>query len=333
MRNNKKFKQLLFLLLALTLCLVVLNLSLGTSSFKNLSPENDLLKKVIIELRLPRVITAFFVGGALGVCGLLLQTFFRNPLAGPSVLGITSGASLGVAVAVLGTGFLPFISEYSKEAVTIGAIGGAAGVMLIISSVATFAKNTATLLIVGLMLSFFISAFVSLLSLHAPSASIKDFTIWGMGSFSAISLQKELFFLGVFTLVLTVYSWRQSSQLNVLLTGETYAKSMGVNIKKNRLEIMVITSVLVGLVTAFCGPIAFLGLATPHLVRLVFNSSDHYHLIPLTFLSGSVVALSADLIVKMPTADYNIPLNSVLSLIGAPVVIYLILKKNSYLNL
>ncbi|MFN3916833.1 MAG: iron chelate uptake ABC transporter family permease subunit [Flavobacteriales bacterium] len=333
MQNKSKFIWILILLIGVCLLMIFINLWIGASSFKTLPITDSLSRSILLELRLPRAITALIVGGTLGVCGLILQTFFRNPLAGPSVLGITSGASLGVAIAVLGASLLPFLDSYSKSTQISGAILGALAVTLLLSTLAAYTKSTATLLIVGLMLSLFISAFISVLSLHTQASSLKDFAIWGMGSFSATNLDLQLgVFVSICLLICFVF-WIKSSTLNVLFSGESYAQSMGINLKKTRLTLILSTAVSVGIITAFCGPIAFLGIATPHLIRLVYKNTNHYQLIPLCFLAGATLALLADFITKIPSAAYSLPLNSVLSLIGAPVIIYLILKKKAHLNL
>jgi iron complex transport system permease protein len=333
MQNNNKFILTLSFLTAVCLLLVFINLWVGASSFKNLNIDHSLSDSILLELRLPRAITALCAGGALGICGLILQTFFRNPLAGPSVLGITSGASMGVAVSILGSSLLPFLDSYSKSTQISGAILGAAAVTLLLSYLAAYTKSTATLLIVGLMLSLFIGAFISVLSLHTISSSLKDFAIWGMGSFSTMGLSTDLVLFASIVILVCLLFWFKSASLNTLFAGETYARSMGIDIKKTRLFLIIGAAILVGTITAFCGPIAFLGIATPHLVRMIYKNTNHLRLIPLCFLAGGILALFADLITKLPPTTYSIPLNSILSLIGAPIVIYLILKKKAHLDL
>jgi len=279
----------------------------------------SLSQKIVTAVRLPRAITAALGSASLAVAGLLMQTLFRNPLAGPSVLGLSSGASLAVAVTVMGGvgQGLGYIS------VTLAAVVGSFAVLLIILAVARRFTDITTVLIVGLMLSFFTSAMVGLLQSMADEASLKAFVFWGLGSFTGVSMGQMAVFaipllLGIATSVLLV------KPLNALLLGEMHAKSMGVRIGRLRIGVMVVTGILTGVVTAFCGPVAFIGLASPHFARMASRTVSHAVVLPATVLIGAALGLLCDLIARWPFADTGIPLNTVCAFLGAPVVVYLI---------
>ena len=276
---------------------------------------------ILFESRLPRAIVALASGAALALAGLFMQTLFRNPLAGPSVLGITSGASLAVAILTLGAS-ATIISKYQ---IAIAAVIGAFVVLGIILAVAKKFFDVTAVLIVGLMLSFFTSAIVSLLQSIASADAIKAYIFWGFGSFSGVSLSDIPLFILPILLVL-ILSPIFVKPLNALLLGEMHAGSMGINIKSLRIQIMLATGILAGMVTAFCGPVAFLGLASPHIARFVFKSVDHRIVLPATILIGGIIALICDIIARLPGSDYAIPLNTVCAFMGAPVVIYLIVS-------
>src|SRR5690554_4588991 len=243
-------------------------------------------KFILLESRFPRAIVALVGGSALALAGLFMQTLFRNPLAGPSVLGITSGASLAVAVLTLGVS----ASVISKYQIAIAAVIGAFAVLLVILAVAKKFFDVTAVLIVGLMLSFFTSSIVSLLQSFASADAIKAYIFWGFGSFSGVSLSDIPLFILPILLVLFL-SPVFIKPLNALLLGEMHAGSMGINIKSLRIKIMVITGILAGIVTAFCGPVAFLGLASPHIARFVFKTVDHRIILPATILLGGMLAL------------------------------------------
>lgn len=274
---------------------------------------------ILFESRIPRALVAVFGGSALALAGLLMQTLFRNPLAGPSVLGITSGASLAVAILTLGVS-ASIISQYQ---VVLAAIIGSFAILLLILAVAKKFFDVTAVLIVGLMLSFFTSAIVSLLQSFASADAIKAYIFWGFGSFSGVSLSDIPVFIFPILLVLTISPFF-IKPLNALLLGEMHAGSMGINMKSLRIKIMAATGILAGVVTAFCGPVAFLGLASPHIARFVFKSVDHRIILPATILFGGIMALLCDIISRLPGSDYAIPLNTVCAFMGAPVVIYLI---------
>jgi len=299
--------------------LTVGSVSIPLSSFLGDGSELDLL--IIGESRIPRSFAALFGGAALSMGGLLMQTLFRNPLAGPSVLGLTSGSTLAVAIVTMTAGF--GLAQTVGPAVA--AALGAMAVLLIILSVANRFADVTSVLIVGLMLSFFTSAAVSVLQAYADDSSLKAFVFWGFGSFSDISLSR-LGYLIIPLIFIFAISPFLIKPLNNLLPGELHAKSMGVNIRSLRLILVLITGLLVGLVTAFCGPVAFIGLAGPHIARMVFSTPDHRIILPGSLLIGGAVAILCDLISRLPGTEYALPLNTVCAFMGAPVVVYLIIK-------
>jgi iron complex transport system permease protein len=280
---------------------------------------SELSRNIVLNLRLPRAIAAALGSASLALAGLLMQTLFRNPLAGPSVLGLSSGASLAVALVVLG-GMGTSLGYY---ATTLAAIAGSTAVLLVILAVARRFTDVTTVLIVGLMLSFFTSAVVGLLQSMADESALKAFVFWGFGSFASVSLpQMGLFatplLVGIAGAVLLI------KPLNALLLGEMHARTMGIHIHRMRIWIMLITGVLTGVVTAFCGPIAFIGLAAPHLARMLSASVHHAVVLPATLLTGACLGLFCDLVARWPFGPQSIPLNTVCAFMGAPVVIYLI---------
>jgi len=286
---------------------------------------------IITDFRIPKAITAILAGSALSVCGLLMQTYFRNPLAEPYVLGISSGASLGVALVILTTQSfglsLVYFSNFFKQAgVTIAAIIGGAVTLLIVTIVARKVSNNITLLILGLMMGYIISSFESILKYYSTSESLQGYVIWGMGNFNNV-LWRDLYVLIPVVLAGLIAAFLLSKPLNLLLLGENYALSMGANIKLIRLAIIITGGVLGGVITAFCGPIAFIGIAVPHITKNLFKAFDHKILIPAVALTGSILALACDLISQMPGNDQNLPINAVTSLIGAPIVIWIIMSQ------
>lgn len=276
---------------------------------------------ILVESRFPRAIVASAGGASLALAGLFMQTLFRNPLAGPSVLGITSGASLAVAILTLGAS-AAILSQYQ---IALAAVIGSFAVLLIILAVAKKFFDVTAVLIVGLMLSFFTSAIVSLLQSFASANAIKAFVFWGFGSFSGLSTADLPLFLTPLALII-LFSPFFIKPLNALLLGEMHAKSMGIKTKSLRVKLMLATGVLAGVVTAFCGPVAFLGLASPHIARFIFKSVDHRIILPATVMLGAILALVCDSIARLPGSESAIPLNTVCAFMGAPVVIYLIVS-------
>ena len=320
---------------------LVLNISLGQVAiplnevFKSLSgatASKDTWEYIIIDFRLPKAITAILVGIGLSVCGLLMQTLFRNPLAGPYVLGLSSGSSLGVAFVILGAGLLPtFLSEIvlSSYGIILASCLGSFLVLLLILLVSHRLRDTATLLIIGLMFSSFTSAIVSVLTYFSSAEQLQKFTFWSMGNLGNLSWQ-NIAILTVMVLIGLLLSVISIKPLDSLLLGENYAKSLGLNIKKSRFIIILATCVLAGSITAFAGPVAFIGLAVPHLAKLLFQTSNHTILFWATILIGAILMLFCDTVSQMPGMEFTLPINAITSIIGAPIVIWLIVRKRSF---
>ncbi|TDU39716.1 iron complex transport system permease protein [Gelidibacter sediminis] len=324
-------------LIALLIIFFFVNISLGSVSiptleiFKSLvgNIENESWQYIIQNYRLPKAFTAILVGSGLGISGLLMQTLFRNPLAGPFVLGISSGASLGVALVILGSGLFGgvFASVLtSKWSIVVAASLGSFLVLLAVMIVSSRVRDTMAILIIGLMFGSITSAVVSVLSYFSSAEELQQYVFWGFGSLGNLSWNELLIFFLIYTagIVMTISSIKG---LNTLLLGENYAKSLGLNLKQSRLIIIIATSLLAGTITAFAGPIAFIGLAIPHMTRQVFHTSNHKILLPAVFLFGGIVMLICDSIAQLPTSDYTLPINAITSLIGAPVVIWLLTRK------
>ncbi|WP_298894411.1 iron ABC transporter permease [uncultured Psychroserpens sp.] len=322
--------------IALLLCFFV-NISLGSVSipikdvFNSIlgTSDNENWQYIIQDYRLPKALTAILVGSGLGISGLLMQTFFRNPLAGPFVLGISSGASLGVALVILGSGLFggAFATVLiSKWSIVIAAISGSFLVLLAVLIVSARVRDTMAILIIGLMFGSITAAVVSVLSYFSSAEQLQQYIFWGFGSLGNLSWNELFVFFGIYLLgmLLTIFSIKA---LNTFLLGENYAKSLGLNIKQSRLVIILATSLLAGTITAFAGPIAFIGLAIPHMTRQLFHTSNHKILLPAVFLFGAIVMLICDSIAQLPTSDYTLPINAITSLIGAPVVVWLLVRK------
>jgi len=283
---------------------------------------------IILESRLPQAITATLAGGALAVSGLMLQTAFRNPLAGPSVFGINSGAGLGVALVMLllgGSISAGSVSVSGFVAVLLAAFVGAMTVMAVIFFFSTLVRNNVMLLIIGIMIGYISNSAISLLNFFATDEGVKSYMVWGMGSFGGVSMKMMPVF-SIVTLVGLLGSILLIKPLNALMLGDRYAENLGVNIQHTRNCLLIITGLLTAIVTAFCGPVAFIGLAVPHMVRLLLHTDNHRSLLPATILMGSIVALVCSLLCVMPGESGVIPLNAVTPLIGAPVIIYVIAK-------
>jgi iron complex transport system permease protein len=317
------------------------NISLGSVSiplkeiFKSLmnSADNETWQYIIQNHRLPKAITAILVGSGLGISGLLMQTLFRNPLAGPFVLGISSGASLGVALIILGAGiFSGIFSELliSKWSIVIAASLGSFLVLLAVLAVSSKVRDTMAILIIGLMFGSITAAVVSVLSYFSTAEQLQQYIFWGFGSLGNLSWNELGIFFIIYALGL-ILSISAIKDLNTLLLGENYAQSLGLNIKKSRLIIIIATSLLAGTITAFAGPIAFIGLAIPHMTRQIFQTSNHKILLPAIILFGSIIMLICDTIAQLPMSDYMLPINAITSLIGAPVVIWLLVRKQKML--
>ncbi|GLB51663.1 iron ABC transporter [Neptunitalea chrysea] len=285
---------------------------------------------IVLQYRLPKTITAILTGFGLSVSGLLMQTLFRNPLAGPFVLGISSGASLGVAILVMGGSIMGFSFLSSSLSIAIGASIGSFIVLLAILIVARNIRDTMALLIIGLMFGSLTSAIVNILSYFASMEKLQQYVFWNLGSLGNLSwpevgLFAAVIFIGIFFTLFTIKG------LNALLLGEQYAISMGVSVKKIRLIVMISASLLAGSITAFAGPITFIGLAVPHITRLLFKSANHLILIPATMLTGSIVMLFCDSIAQLPGSQFTLPINAITAIIGSPMVIWLLLRKRKIL--
>ena len=283
---------------------------------------------IVLQSRLPQALTATLAGGALAVSGLMLQTAFRNPLAGPSVFGINSGAGLGVALVMLlmGGGFSAgSVSVSGFVAVLSAAFVGAMAVMAVIFLFSTMVRNNVMLLIIGIMIGYIANSAISLLNFFATDEGVRSYMVWGMGSFSGVSTNMMPWFASV-TVLSLMASLLLIKPLNALMLGDRYAENLGVNIIHTRNWLLIITGLLTAIVTAFCGPVAFIGLAVPHIARLLFRTDNHRLLMPATILCGSVVALLCNVLCFLPGETGVIPLNAVTPLIGAPVIIYVITK-------
>ncbi len=284
---------------------------------------------IVIESRLPQAVTAMLCGASLAVCGLILQTAFRNPLAGPSIFGVNSGAGLGVALVMLffgGSVSAGTVSIGGFMAVLLAAFAGAMGVMALIFFFSTLVRSHVMLLIVGIMIGYMAGSAISLLNFFATDEGVKSYMVWGMGSFGGVSL-KMLPTFSVITLITLAVSLALVKPLNALVLGDCYAENLGVNIIRVRNWLLMVTGVLTAVTTAFCGPVAFIGLAVPHIARLVLGTDNHRVLLPATILTGSAVALLCNILTVLPGEGGIIPLNAITPLIGAPVVIYVILSR------
>ena len=341
MNKGTTYCILLAVLIAL---LFVLNILVGSVSIpaddvvRILLGDNENIKPswqfIILQSRLPQALTALLAGSALAVSGLMLQTAFRNPLAGPSVFGINSGAGLGVALVMLwlgGSFSAGSVSVTGFVAVLAAAFVGAMAVMLLIFLFSTMVRNSVMLLIIGIMIGYISNSAVSLLNFFATDEGVRSYMVWGMGSFSGVSTQMLPWF-SLVTVAALFAALLLIKPLNALMLGDRYAENLGVNIIRVRNWLLVITGLLTAIVTAFCGPVAFIGLAVPHIARLLFHTDNHRLLMPATMLTGAVVALLCNVLCFLPGTLGVIPLNAVTPLIGAPVIIYVILRGRQTTN-
>ncbi|MGP1377770.1 MAG: iron chelate uptake ABC transporter family permease subunit [Prevotella veroralis] len=286
-------------------------------------------KYIVMENRLPQALTAMLCGASLAVCGLMLQTAFRNPLAGPDVFGISSGAGLGVAIVMLFLGGSLSTTMFTVSgflAILTSAFIGAIVVTMIILFLSTMVRNSVLLLIVGLMVGYVSSSAVALLNFFASEEGVKSYMVWGMGNFGGVSMDHMLLF-ALLCLVGIIASIFLIKPLNIMLLGTQYAESLGINIRQIRNLLLVTIGLLTAVTTAFCGPVSFLGLAIPHMTRLLLHTENHQILLPCTILCGAVIALLCNLICYLPGDGGIIPLNAVTPLLGAPIIIYVIVKR------
>ncbi len=323
---------LTFVLLAVIAVLAVANLLIGSVRIpveevcRILLGEdtNEIASNIIWKSRLPQALTAMVAGAGLAVSGLQMQTVFRNPLAGPSVLGISNGSALGVAVVVLLSGriggvALSRLGYLGETAMSVGAVVGALAVMMLIVWISQKVKGNVTLLIIGVMIGYLANAVIGVLKFLSPEEDVKAFVVWGLGSFSRVSGDEMILFV-VLMCVMLPLSCLLVKPMNLLLLGDRYAANLGLNIRRARLSVIVCSGVLVAIVTAYCGPIMFIGLAVPHLARALFRTSDHRLLMPATMLCGAILALVCSLIARIPGFEGALPVNSVTALVGAPVI-------------
>lgn len=330
----------MLLLVVLIGLLFLLNLLLGSVAIPADSIGNILIgqgnepvawQNIVWKSRLPQALTALVAGAGLAVSGLQMQTVFRNPLAGPSVLGISSGASLGVAFVILLSGSiggvaLSRLGIIGEIALSVAAIAGALSIMALIAYVSQKIKGSVTLLIVGVMIGYVATAIIGVLKFFSVEEDIRAYVIWGLGSFARVSGNQMMLFVSLMTILLPL-SFLLIKTLNLLLLGDGYARNLGLNIKRARLLVILSAGILTAIVTAYCGPISFLGLAVPHLARAMFQTSDHRILMPSSLLLGAVLALFCNLVARMPGFEGALPVNSVTALIGAPVVASVLFKK------
>lgn len=286
---------------------------------------------IVWQTRFPQAVTALFAGASLAVAGLMLQTVFANPLAGPSILGIDSGASLGVALVMLlcgGTvgGITVGLTFSGYVAVVVGAFAGAALILGLIIFFSTLIRSNVMLLIIGMMMGYIASSAISLLNFFATAEGVFSYTMWGMGDFSGVSAGQLPFFCGILSVGLLL-ALLLMKPLNALLLGERYAGNLGINVRRVRVVLLISTGLLTAVTTAFCGPIAFIGLAVPHIARLLLGTSNHNFLLPVTMLCGAVIALLCNLISVLPGSAGVIPLNAITPVLGAPVIIYVIMNQ------
>lgn len=318
----------------------ILNLVLGTISIPvgsvwnilfGTKEESIIWENIIWKSRFPQTITALVAGAGLSISGLQMQTLFRNPLAGPSELGISSGASLGVAFIILlsgsvgGTALIK-MGLFGEIAISIAAVAGALAIMIIIITISRFVRGNVILLIIGVMIGYISTAIIGVLKFFSNDEDVRAYVIWGLGSFSKVSGNQVYTFVGIMV-VLIPLSFLLIKTLNLMLLGDGYARNLGLNVKQARLYVIVCSCIITAIVTAYCGPIVFLGLAVPHLCRTIFVSSDHRILMPAVTLTGASLALFCNLVARMPGFEGALPINSVTALIGAPIVISVLFGK------
>ena len=337
--NRKQSNRLIITFtLFLLFFMVLVNISFGSVSIPLKSVITSLFTGqgdketwdyIILNYRLPKAITALLVGSGLSMSGLLMQTLFRNPLAGPYVLGISSGASLGVALLILGSSILGgswLVFGSSHVLTSIAASLGSFLVLTAVMLVSRQLKNTMSILIVGLMFSSLSAALISVLAYFSSAESLQRYTFWGFGSLGNLTWM-ELIVFGIVYLLALIILLPAIKSLNSLLLGENYAKSIGINMKRTKNLLLVATSLFTGVITAFAGPIAFVGLAAPHVTKLLLNTSEHRIVLPVAAVVGAFIMLISDTIAQLPGSEYTLPINAITTLFGAPIVIWLLVRK------
>ena len=337
--SNLRFCISMAIIIAMLIMLIVANLLIGSVDIDPLAVwqivtgrghENHVWEIIILNTRLPMIATAALSGAALSVSGLLLQTAFNNPLAGPSILGVSTGASFGVAVVMLASGSALWLTQSVGTYMTIliGALAGAALVLIVLLLFSTMVHSSTMLLIIGILVSYLTSSAVSLLNFFATEEGVHSYVIWGLGNFSGVT-PSQLPFFAFFIIATLALSTTLVKPLNALLLGTRYAENLGVNTKRTRNSLLIITGILTAGVTAFCGPISFIGLVVPHIARLVLNTSNHNRLLPATMLAGATVALLCTLISVLPQQVGVIPINAITPIIGVPIIIYIIINRKN----
>lgn len=335
----KRTFPLILTLIAGIVLLLIINLLIGSVRIPMTEvcrilmgdDSNEIWTNIIFSSRLPQALTAIMAGAGLAVSGLQMQTVFRNPLAGPSVLGISNGSALGVAVVVLLSGRLGGVAlsrlgYLGDAAISVAAILGALAVMMLIMWISQKVKGNVTLLIIGVMIGYLANAIIGVLKFLSPEEDVKAFVVWGLGSFSRVSGDEMVLFVVLMCLLLPLACLLVKS-MNLLLLGDRYAANLGLNIHRSRLLVIMSSGILVAIVTAYCGPIMFIGLAVPHLARAIFRSSDHRVLMPAAMLCGAALALVCNLIARMPGFEGALPVNSVTALVGAPVIAAVLFRR------
>lgn len=341
---NNHLKILMSVLLILSGLLFVIDLSLGSvkipfNSILNilfsLTPEKESWEIIVLQSRLPKALAALLCGAALSVSGLQMQSLFKNPLAGPYILGISSGAGLGVAVFTMGIGLFGFsafnASVFTNYGLILSSIIGSSIVLFILLAAISRIKDIMTVLILGIMIGSITTAIISVIQYFSPDAFLKSFVMWTMGDLSSVSINQLKLFspIVLFTLL---FSFTLSKKLNLYLLGDNYAKSLGLSIKRTQVLTIITTAILAGSVTAYCGPIGFIGIVVPHFARLLSKSSNHLFLIPLSILIGINILLLSDIISSLPGTDYNLPINAITAFIGIPFIIWIVLKNKKISN-
>ncbi len=327
---KKRFLILILLCFVAFVCDILfgsVNISLAHLWESLVSQEQPIYREIIINYRLPKAFTALFVGASLAVAGLLMQILFRNPLAGPDVLGINSGASLGVALLTLGGASFPFFVS-SAYAQVVAAILGASLILMLILLASTRVKSTLTLLIVGVMFGYFTSSIVSILQNMSNPETLKLFITWTFGSLSAVGWNELVLLCAIQTTCL-FFAFLLIKQLNVFLLGSEYAKGLGISVERTRFYIIVITAVLAGTATAFTGPIGFIGITVPHIARGLFKTSNIKVILPASVLCGATILMGCDIVSQLPLFNGVLPINAVTSLFGAPIILWILARSKA----
>ncbi len=336
---RKNLTLTLFLVLAIVF-MFILNLLLGTVRIPVADicrilfgdgGENEIWRNIVLSSRVPQALTALVAGAGLAVSGLQMQTVFHNPLAGPSVLGISNGASLGVAFVVLLSGSLGGVAlsrlgYLGDVAMSVAAIIGSLAILGLIAYISQKVKGNVTLLIIGVMIGYLANAIIGVLKFFSAEEDIKAYVVWGLGSFARVSGDQMLLFVMLMVILLPL-SMLLVKTMNLLLLGEAYARNLGLNVQRSRLLVILSSGVLVAIVTAYCGPIMFIGLAVPHLARAIYRTSDHRVLMPGTMLVGGALALVCNLLARLPGFEGALPVNSVTALVGAPVIASVLFRR------